>query len=423
MNLTEDRLRAALLETAEQIPPGAVPPLELPAGVQSRIRSRQRPAGRPRRWLAALSAAAAVCVIISLSFTLAGRPSRVPPTGQLAEFPPYYVALQQAPGCGTCGHGSGSYYTNPDRAVVRSTVTGRTLTTIAAPRPYGTFAFVQGTADAREFILGAQRLANWNPGFYPATKLYLMRLNPSARPGHQAQLTALPVPLLPDESGYQLDWLALSPNGQLLAAISSTTSTNNPMRLRVYDLVTGGSRTWVLPKWAERDDLDSDVAGPPSWSPNSQTLAFFDRASTGSAEVVLLDTSAPSASFSADSRPVPLPRPPGTDEVIFGPDFPLLTPDGRHVLEEVISQRELELTPRGSPLDAFALEVVNVRTGAARQLRQRSRMFFALASDPSGSAVIVAVGNMTPYAEAFVAWTARGTTAIQMPPDTIAVAW
>jgi len=419
MNRTEDRLRIALLETAEQIPPSAVPPLELPDEVVGRVRgSHRRLGGPPRRWPSALAAAAAVCLIIGLPVALAGGKGRVVPArpfGLLAQFPPYYVALQQAPGCGPCAPDNARYSTNQDRAVMQSTVTGNTLATIAAPKPYGTFAFVQGTANSRDFILGAQRLSDGFP--YPATKLYLLHLNPSAKPGHRARLTALPVPLLPGASSYELTWLALSPNGHLLATISTRAANNIPTKLRVFDLVTGRSRTWVLPKWAPSY---RDVAGPPSWSTDSRTLAFFDRTMARSAELVLLDTSAPAADFSTDSRFVSLPRPPGTDEFSFLPDAPLLTPDSQHVIESVINPREI--TPRG-PEDAFALNVVNLRTGKVTQIRQHSQIFYVLATDPSGSAVIVATGNLPPFAKSFAIWTAHGTTPIQLPADTIAVAW
>jgi hypothetical protein len=424
MNITEDRLRAALLKTAEQIPPGAVPALELPAEVSGGVRGgRHWPAGRPSKWLSALAAAAAVCLIISLPFMLAGEPGQVPSTGQLAQFPPYYVALQQESSCFLfiCSTPSNEYYTDPDRAVVVSTLTGNTLATIAAPKPYGTFAFVQSTANNRDFILGAQRLTPANSFTYPPTKLYLLRLNPSARPGHQVRLTALQVPLLPGARGYQQCWFALSPNGHLLAAISTTTATNNPTYLRVFNLITGSSRTWLLPRWAARNDTVVDAVGPPSWSTDSRTLAFFNSTAAGGAELVLLDTSASAASFGADTRSVPLPKPPRGDEVSFLPGSPLLTPDGKHVLEEVLNLREAKALT--SPYDPFALEVVNLRTGAVHQLQNHSRIFYTLAPDPSGSAVIVAIGNATPDAQGFVAWTAHGTAPLQVPSNTIAIAW
>jgi hypothetical protein len=423
MNLTEDRLRAALLKTAEQISRGAVPPLELPADVPGRVRDgRRRPLRKPRRWLPALAAAAAVGLIVGLPLTLGGGQGQTPPTAQLAQFPPYYVALQQDSHCFLflCSPVSG-YYTNPDRAVIGSTLTGSTLATIAAPKPYGTFAFVQGTSNDHDFILGAQRLTSANSFTYPPTKLYLLRLNPSARPGNQMRLTALRVPLLPGVRGYQQCWFALSPNGHLLAAISSTTATANPTKLRVFNLVTGSSRTWLLPAWAGRNDAYVGVTGPPSWSTDSRTLDFFNSTTAGVVDLVLLNTSAPAASFGADTRSVPLPKPPRGDEVSFLPDSPLVTPDGEHVLEEVINLREAKA--RTSPFDPFALEVVNLRTRTARLLQNHTQIFYTLASDPSGSAVIVAIANVPPYAQGFVAWTPHGTTPIQLPSHTIAIAW
>jgi hypothetical protein len=425
MNLTEGQLRAALLETGEEIPADAVPPLELPADDLHGIRARRLwPAGRPGRWQPALAAAAAVCLIIGLSVTLVGgrRPTRpISPfaAAALAQFPPYYVALQQSPGCNTCAQDSGTDLTNPDRAVVVSTMTGNTVAAVAVPKPYATFAFVQGTADDRVFILGAQRLSTFGA---PETKLYLLRFNSSAPAGKRVHLTALPVPLLPIESGYELCWFALSPNGLLLATISTKTGPNIPTKLQVFNLVTGGSRTWVLPDWAGRLDTYQDVTGPPTWSTDSRTLAFFSRGKAGYADLVLLDTSAPAAGFAADTRSVQLPRPPGTDEIIYGPDFPLLTPDGEHVIETLVNRREAAHPPSG-PLDAFALDIVNLRTGAVARLQQRSRLFYVLASDPSGSAVIAAISSLPPYAAGIVIWTAHGTAPIQVPADTIAVAW
>jgi hypothetical protein len=427
MNLTEGRLRAALLETAEQIPPGAVPPLNLPSDDLPQVRAgRLRPGGQPRRWLPALAAAAAVCLTIGLSVTLAGAGGTRPraPIGPqaasyLAQFPPYNVALQRRCFIFICASGGSGNNTPPDRAVVRSTLTGSTLAAIDVPKPYATFAFVQGTADGRVFILGAQRLSAVNP---PPTKLYLLRLNPSAPAGKQAQLTALHVPLLPTGTGNELGWFALSPNGHLLATISTKTANNIPTQLQVFDLVTGRSRTWVLPVWAGGLDAYVDVTGPPTWGTDSRTLAFFSRSKAGSPDLVLLDTSAPAASFGADTRSVPLPGPQRGEEITYGPDSPLLTPDGQHVIEGLLNLREAAHPP-GGPLYAFALDIVNIRTGAVTRLRQHILMPFVLASDPSGSAVIAAIGGLPPGAAGIVVWTAHGTAPIQVPAHAIAVAW
>jgi hypothetical protein len=431
VNLTEGRLRAALLQTAEQIPPDAVPRLDLPAEDLRRASVRHRwPDRRPPRSLTALAAAASVCLIVSVSLIVSmsitaargprPRAANGPPAASyLAQVPPYYVALQKWPGCRSCAQGDAGNNTNPDQAVVRSTRTGNTLATVAVPRPYATFAFVQGTADDRTFILGAQRLSQFNS---PPTRLYLLRLEPSAKAGKRAQLSALPVPLLPAASGYELDWLALSPDGHLLATISTTTAGNSPTQLRVFDLATGASRTWTLPVWAGRLDNYVDVSGPPTWAPDSRHLAFFSRTQAGNTDLVLLDTSAPATSFGADTSSTRLPRPARGHEIIYGPDSPLLTADGQHVIETVISLKEAS-HPSGRPFAPFELDLVNLSTGAVTRLRQHSQMPFALASAPSGSAVIVATANLPPYQAGFALSTAHGSTPIQMPADTIAVAW
>jgi hypothetical protein len=408
VNLTEDRLRAALLDTAEEIPPGAVPPLDLPSDDLPR---------HPRRWLPALAAAAAVFLTVGLSVALAGGPPRPKAPGSsqaasaLAPFPPYYVALQQT--------GSGNYSTNPDDALVNSTMTGSTLATVAVPRPYGTFAFVQGTANPREFILGAQRLSTFNA----PTRLYLLRLDPSARAGSRAHLSPLRVPLLPTGRGYELCWIALSPNGHLLATIKTTTAHNNPTVLQVFNLATSKSRTWVLPDWAGREDTVVDFAGPPTWDTDSRRLAFFSLSKGGFLDLVQFDTSGPAASFGADTRSTPLPRPPAADTLIFLPGSPLLTPDGQHVIESMVNTREANHPPSG-PLYAFAMKNVNLRTGAVTSLQRHGLIPYVLASDPSGSAVIVGLGSGAPlYPSGFAVWTARGATPIQLPSGLIAVAW
>jgi len=66
---------------------------------------------------------------------------------------------------------------------------------------------------------------------------------------------------------------------------------------------------------------------------------------------------------------------------------------------------------------------VNLRTGAVRLLQNHAQIFYTLAADPSGSAVIVAIANLPPYAQGSVAWTRQGATPIQVPSDTVAIAW
>ncbi len=139
---------------------------------------------------------------------------------------------------------------------------------------------------------------------------------------------------------------------------------------------------------------------------------------------MLLDTSAPAASFGADTTSMcHSPWPPSADQMTFGPDSPLLTPDGQHVIETLVNLREAAHPPSG-PLDAFTLDIVNLRTGrVVTTLRQHSQLLYVLASDPSGSAVIAALANLPPYASGSRRLDRARSTLIQVPPDTIAIAW
>jgi hypothetical protein len=66
---------------------------------------------------------------------------------------------------------------------------------------------------------------------------------------------------------------------------------------------------------------------------------------------------------------------------------------------------------------------VSLRTGVVTTLRQRIRLRFILASAPAGGAVISAIAYVPPDDAGIAAWTAHGSTPVQMPTDTIAVAW
>jgi hypothetical protein len=79
--------------------------------------------------------------------------------------------------------------------VVRVTATGAALATITVPRPYGTFIGVTAAADNRTFVLAAQELARLPLRTPPATRFFLLRIDPASRvPASRAQLTPLPIP-------------------------------------------------------------------------------------------------------------------------------------------------------------------------------------------------------------------------------------
>jgi hypothetical protein len=420
MNLTEDRLRVALRETGEEIGPGRVPRLELPAGRErgaghrESSRAGHRASGRAGgRWLPALAAAAAVIAIVATSVALAGGP-RPRPASPLAQLPAYYVALQQLPDC-QCNplvvNSPKGYISNPDRAVVRSTMTGATLATIAVPRPYGSFLSVQAAGDDRTFILAAQQLTFVGLE-YPATRFYRLRVNPSAPPGHRAVLTALAIPPVP--RGYAPGGIALSPDGRELAVISQRFPGPYTPTLRVSDLSKGTHRTWSLPPATVYIQLRLPGSPALSWAPDSRTLGVL----CARAAIALLDTAAPGRSFRADATMVPLHSSPGT-RVEYG----LLTPDGRHILEIIANLRAIQHAHSFDPA-AFELSVLSLPGDTVTPLRRGLTYAGVQWSDPSGSAVVVMAGQPSfgHQIPAFL-WTARRTLPLVLPPVTLGVAW
>jgi hypothetical protein len=174
MNTMEDRLRAALEETAEEITPYSVPPLRL-----NRARRLGLPGFGDRHrwaaWLAPLAAAAAVAAVIIAATAVSGTigrgrgPTAVTPG--TAGLPPYYVALRFSSRNSCCR--ADQPLLPKTYAVVASTATGTVLATIAPPGPDATFVGVTGAADDRRFVLGVQQYGSTSP-----TRFYLLRITP-----------------------------------------------------------------------------------------------------------------------------------------------------------------------------------------------------------------------------------------------------
>jgi negative regulator of sigma E activity len=126
----ENKLRAALRDTADEIP-AAPPPQRLPPGRGS---ARPGPVWPGQRrwisWAAPLAAAALVLAVVAVSLAVVrGGPGRAMngPDG-LAAVPPYYVAL-------TAPAYPDVYDGNATVAEVRATATGAVLARVVPPRP------------------------------------------------------------------------------------------------------------------------------------------------------------------------------------------------------------------------------------------------------------------------------------------------
>jgi hypothetical protein len=289
MNMSEDKLRTVLEETAWDIPAHEVPPLRLAGGRRpSRLRvSRRRWLG----WFTPLAAAVSVAAVVaSLAFAGAFASGHRPAAGQAAHrpggpfagLPPYYVLLTDL-------HPR-SAAPRQHSAVIRATATGKVVATVTAPKPYDDFALAAGTGDGRTFVLAAdtQQVSRVGGATDVQTSpLRLFRLRIGAG-GHPA-LTPLPIP--PQPAGD----LAVSPDGSKLAIGDENTT------IRVFDLATGAERTWT---WPGRGRITNNAGGNGevlSWTANDRTLAFQQWVGN-SIDVRLLDITAPGGDLQRASR-------------------------------------------------------------------------------------------------------------------------
>jgi hypothetical protein len=297
------------------VPPNTVRPLHLPSS---------------RRWLAPAVSAVLVAALIAGAAALSYAGHRTPApnlrqqdaTQSGASIPGYYVALTFT-GNGQCCN-TGEALAPQTQAVVRATATGTVVAAITPPKPYFTFTGVTGSADDRTFVLAAQKLARLPLETFPATRFFLLRINPASpsRAG-LARLTPLPI-LLP--AGDEVLDLALSPNGASLAAVI----TPGPARgavLHVFNLSTGADRTWTSTPEGVGTGLGPGMQGSLSWTADGRNLAFI-WSGTGGQGVRLLNTTLAGSNLLANSRLV-VPGP--------APSWPYwrqarITPDGHAII-------------------------------------------------------------------------------------------
>jgi hypothetical protein len=318
MNTLEERIRAATIQTAEEIAPGSLPPLSLhghrPAGRRTRADRNAEGAHSSARWprvLIPVAAAASVIVVVGASLAVTsgwidprlavsraqtgqsrahGTPQIISAAGRaaLASAPEFYVAL--APG----------FAGRNNRAQVRATATGAVLATVTAPAPYNTFSWVTAAADDRTFVLAAQEWTPIPPGNAGGaiekrddetpTKFFVLHLSPD---GRTARLSALPIPVQPGT--VWVDGIALSPDGSKLAVVINSNGNDpdvNPS-IAVYTVATGARKQW---EWRGGAFIGNNkpLGSPLSWTTDGQTLAFQIVPANGIIEVRLLDTGAPS---------------------------------------------------------------------------------------------------------------------------------
>ena len=446
MTPLEDKLRAAIHATAEEIPADP-PPLRLGSpGLIPRRRPWFRPAAsrfRPGRrgwntWLAPLAAAVLVVAVVlgSLAVTRSGSGTATPATPPgLAGLPPYYVALIAMPADPASPADPADPATAPSVAQVRSTATGAVLATIAAPKPYVGFTAVTAAADDRTFVLDAQgasfsmdrvrQLNSQHPGsveYGRPFRLFVLHIDPDPKShSSRVSLRALPASFVP--AGQGIGNMALSPDGTSLAAASPDGSEHGyDMQLIVFNLVTGTRRVWGFAS-ADEIYMPPAMLGGLSWTADGQHVAFTGPgASAGSSVLRLLDTSDPGPNALAASKPIPTPAAiTRTDESLT---TAVITPDGRTaVFATAVTTRDgQEMLVRRRILKvSVATGQVTAILGTPKSLAGKPLDFeLILYSNATGSVLVVS------YAQPGTsAWILHGDTYTPIPwsPHTITAAW
>jgi hypothetical protein len=342
----ENRLRAALRDTAGEIPADP-PPLRLPPARDS---ARSGPAWPGQRrwisWAAPLAAAVLVLAVVAVSLAVvrggSGRTMSEP--GGQATVPPYYVALT--------GADADVYNGDSTVAEVRATATGAVLARVVPPKPYVHFAGVTAAADDRTFVLVAEAKSNPptqqpKPGqlpqqYYQPSRFYLMRFDPG---NGRASLRALPAAFIPANA--EVHDMALSPDGTSLAADIGPVLVAT--RLYVFDVATGTRRAWSFKTCAQCNPSSGGLGyggtnvDALSWTGDGRHLAFVgpNRAGWPSHGTVrLLDVTLPGSDLLANSRAVAT-LPPGDNATDLSWRGAIITPDGQTVVmvEELATNR------------------------------------------------------------------------------------
>jgi hypothetical protein len=343
MNLTEDRLRAALMQTAEEIPPASIAPLTLPQAVQAGLAAaasngQHGPARRTIKVLGVPAAAAvAVFAVIAASLALVGGSRQPRPLAPGARsVPPYYLTSgKPAP-----GHASRTSAIWLD-AVLHDTFSGRPVATIHLPRPYSYISNFAGSANDRTFVIAGQKSATLMPG---ATAFFLARFDPANR---KVTVTDLHIPKVMAPAHF-VDGIALSPAGTRLAIAIGTplqqgtwAAHKSATDVMVYSLPSGDVRLWTAQNvhigepviqsgtsWSRVDNGNPVLQTAMSWS-RSGMLAFNAQIGYKAGETVwLLNTSGAEGSLLGHSRLVL--RLPGAETMWDSGG--ILTPDGTKIV-------------------------------------------------------------------------------------------
>ena len=407
MTPLEDRLRADMRAESEQIEPGSIPALQLPARAHPPRRLRRSGPRHWPAWVIALAAAAAVTVVIAGTFLIAHTVSRSGPKPPMAGglppysgIPPYYAYAVQGSIYSRAVHGTQYGDSVIARYVkIRATGSGKVLATVSPPAPYNAFESFTGAADARTFVFAAQWYIHGKlgvPRLYKRDqktplKFMILRITPGGR----TQLSPLSLPVTLTEA--QAPTLALSPDGAKLAVAYG--GSGKPAVVQVITLAAGQMRQWTSPPPAATPVL----GGPGAWTADGRTLALGQMViqpggiiRTAPTQMRLLNTAAADTNLAAASKLVTLH---GAGSF----PWPFITPDGTKLIGETG-----EPFRPGVTTESGALGVYSARTGALRDVvgrwQRHGQRFMnsrdrqtVVWSNPSGSRLIVEMprGNLS----------------------------
>jgi hypothetical protein len=298
MNTVEDRLRAALRETAGEVTPQSVPPLRLHGARHGAGRAGHAGRRRWAAWLTPLAAAASAAAVIAASLSISavfagGHRAARGPSGPFAAVPPYYVVL--------AGQNPSPVVIQPDFAEIRATATGAVLARVTPPRPYSTFTAIAAGND-HTFVLAAEKwkVTRKDGGTtYRSTafKFFLLRLNAG---GHVKRLAPLPIP--PEPAQAEISGFALTADGAKFAVALRGGGGGPGPQIQVFSLPAGAERVWGWPGGGPITNNAGSAGQVLSWTADGRTLAFQQWVAGNYIHLRLLDTATPGGSLRAASR-------------------------------------------------------------------------------------------------------------------------
>jgi hypothetical protein len=353
-------------------PPGSPGPAGADAAQALFQEARRR---RRQRWLAGIAAVVVTGAVVAVSAVAwlprgLGQshpsPAALRPAA-LRQVPPYFAQLTDR------------VQVQAQAAVVRSTLTGHVLATVAPPRPYRIFTWVSAADDDRAFVLAAQRywpigsgqagLPAQNRDNTTPTVFFRMTFDPAT---HTAKLARLAVPETIQSA--QLAGMAVSPDGTRLAL-------DLRQSIQVVTLATGAIRSWAWPGGGSIGNV-KPFGQVFSWTADGTTLEFkqWDGGSPDTANIRLLDTAAPGTTLASSKIVLTFP-----DAGALGANT-LLTPDGTKIITAT-PQGITEFSARtGQPIlseDQFQFDWQKLGWAAGPPWQE------ALWAGPAGQALVV----------------------------------